>query len=142
MTEALTGVLTGVLTEVLTGVLTEVWPEGVDGCCGGGSDGCFDGIVDGGFDSGSFLPSGRNLAKTGLFGRFRPWGTTLRKRLFGAVETDRSLPVDDQPAIVSEAKIPPPGHPNQLDYSGYCQLAFTPQLELPPGDKGKVWPGV
>ena len=80
----MTGVLTGVLTEVLTGVLTEVWPEGVDGCCGGGSDGCFDGIFDGGFDSGSFLPSGRNLAKTGLFGRFRPWGTTLRKRLFGA----------------------------------------------------------
>ena len=24
----------------------------------------------------------------------------------------------------------------------YCQLAFTPQLELPPEEKGKVWTGV
>ena len=113
--------------------MTEVWPEGVDGCCGGGSDGCFDGIFDGGFDSGSFYPVGATLPKrvflagsahaaqpceNGSLGQVPPGPhscKTLRQNLRQnpqnavRVETDRSLPVDDQPAIVSEAKIPPPG---------------------------------
>ena len=104
----LTGVLMGVLidggfAEVLTGVLTEVWPEGVDGCCGGGSDGCFDGIFDGGFDSGSFFtqwaqpcqnasfwqvpPMGHNLAKTALWGRFRPGRTAAKPSVKTSVKT-------------------------------------------------------
>ena len=99
--EALTGVLTGFLTEVLTAEV--FYPVGAT-------------LPKRVFLAGS--AHGAQPCKNGSLGQVPPGPhscKTLRQNLRQnpqnavRVETDRSLPVDDQPAIVSEAKIPPPG---------------------------------
>ena len=99
--EALTGVLTGFLTEVLTAEV--FYPVGAT-------------LPKQVFLAGS--AHGAQPCENGSLGQVPPGPhscKTLRQNLpqnpqnAVRVETDRSLPVDDQPAIVSEAKIPPPG---------------------------------
>ena len=72
--EALTGVLTGFLTEVLT---AEVFSQWAQPC-----------------QNGSFWqvpPMGHNLAKTALWGRFRPGRTAAKPSVKTSVKTLKTL---------------------------------------------------